>query len=206
MLTGAKFACARYKRVHASHRSGYELVAAKVKLLAVMGGKYPTSYSSGPECNFCGCAHADKPSAATAANATAYVFSHMPPEVKIIFSGFEVGVRVQSGAKLSTCANASNPCRQAMISYEGGTGRSRFSWDPLTTLVAVRGAVAGSCSECTDCAGHNVVDGSTGNNQWVNGTSTNETYLLLHDAEAAGAAIDELVCQPPKNMPRLHLH
>jgi hypothetical protein len=27
----------------------------------------------------------------------------------------------------------------AMINYEGGPDKSRFSWDPLTTLVAVRG-------------------------------------------------------------------
>jgi hypothetical protein len=146
-----------------------------------------------------GCAHADKPSAATAAAASGYVFAHMPEEVKVIFSGFEVGINVISGAKLSSCAAETNPCRQAMIDYEGGPNKGRFSWDPLTTLVAVRGAAGGSCSECTDCAGRNAVDPQTGNNHWVQGEASNQTYLILNDAKAAGDAIEALVCQPPKN-------
>lgn len=178
--------------------SGYDLVAQKVKILAVMGGKYPESNGQ-PECNFCGCAHADEASAATAAAATAYVTSHMPPEVKIIFSGFEVGVDVKSGGRLTSCAPESNPCRAAMISYMG-PNKGRCSWDPLTTLVAVRGAANVSCSECTNCDGVNSVDGKTGNNEWVSGPTSNQTYLLIHDIEAAGAAIDDLLCQTPKHL------
>jgi inosine-uridine nucleoside N-ribohydrolase len=180
--------------------TGVELVAKKVKVLAVMGGKYPKSDGQ-PECNLCGCAHADTGSAATAAAASGYVFSHMPPEVKILFSGFEVGLKVQTGARLSTCADATNPCRQAMLNYEHGPGKSRFSWDPLTTLAAVRGAAGVGCTECTNCSGVNKVDGKTGNNEWVPGPVSNQTYLILHDAKAAADAIDTLVCQPPKNPP-----
>ena len=46
---------------------------------------------------------------------------------------------------------------QAVINYEGGPNKSRFSWDPLTTLVAVRGAAAVSTEECSNCNGINVV-------------------------------------------------
>ena len=91
----------------------------------------------------------------------------MPPSVKLIFSGAEVGSRVFSGGALSTCAPVSNPCRAAMIAYERGEGKDRFSWDPLTTLVAVRGAHAAFTHECTDCDGKNIVDPVTGANQWV---------------------------------------
>lgn len=177
--------------------NGYDLVAEKVMLLAAMAGKYPAS-NGNPECNMCGGGGQDH---AIGSAASGYVFSHMPPEVKIIFSGFEVGVNVQSGAVLSDCAPKTNPCRQAMIDYEHGEHKSRFSWDPLTTLVAVRGATGANCSECTDCDGINHVDGNTGDNNWVNGSSSNQTYLILHDAKAAGNALDKLLCQPPKNAP-----
>ena len=35
----------------------------------------------------------------------------------------------------------------------------------------------------------------------VQGPKTNQTYLVLDDADKAGAAIDALLCQPPKNAP-----
>ena len=124
--------------------------------------RYPSSGSS-PECNFCGCYNgASESDASVAMHATAYVYSHMPPNVKIIFSGFGVGLQVQTGGVLSSCAPATNPCRRAFIDYEGGPGKSRYSWDPLTTLVAVRGAEAVGCKECTDCDGTVSVDQATG--------------------------------------------
>merc|ERR1712156_318077 len=104
--------------------------------------------------------------------------------------------QVQSGGALSKCAPANNPCRQAYIDYDGGN--SRVSWDPLNTLFAVRGAAASSCKECTNCNGANKVDSGTGNNQWVPGTATNQSFLVLTNAQAAGDAIDKLLCQPPK--------
>ena len=67
--------------------TGVQLMAQKVKTLAVMGGKYPTSHSS-PGCNLCGCYNiANAESAATAAAASAFVFEHVPSEVEVIFSG-----------------------------------------------------------------------------------------------------------------------
>jgi len=95
-------------------------------------------------------------------------------------------------------ATDTNPIRAAMVSFENGPNRSRYSWDPLTTLVAVRGAAAASCSECTDCDGKNVIDPNTGSNQWVRGAKTNQTYLILHDAKKAGDTLDALLCQGPK--------
>lgn len=134
------------------------------------------------------------------AAASAYVFSHWPASVKIIFSGVEVGEKVFTAGPIYDCVPASNPARLALIDYVG-YGNTRPSWDPLTTVVAVRGAASMSCSECTDCDGTNSVDAATGHNTWVPGPPSNQTYLVLHDAEAAAAAMDELLCKPPNSPP-----
>jgi hypothetical protein len=55
--------------------------------------------------------------------------------------------------------------------------QSRYSWDPLTTLVAVRGAAAGSTAECINCDGVNVIDPSNGFNKWQSGAKSNQTYV-----------------------------
>ena len=49
-----------------------------------------------------------------------------------------------------------------MVNYEGGPFKSRFSWDPLTTLVAVRGPQAVGTEFCSNCDGRNVIDADTG--------------------------------------------
>ena len=57
-----------------------------------------------------------------------------------------------------------------------------------------RGPAAAACSY-SDEGGRNTVDAATGTNKWVDGPPTNQTFLLLHNATAAGAAINELLCQ-----------
>lgn len=180
----------------ASPLTGYDLVAAKVKYLAVMGGKYPSSEGQGAECNFCG-GGADDASLATSREATAAVVGGMPPSVAVVYSGFEVGIDVQSGGRLSSCAPEDSPCRRAFEDYEGGPNKSRFSWDPLSTLAAVRGWANASCADSEDY-GTNTADAGSGENAWVSGTKTNQTYLVLVNGTAAGDALDDLLCQTPK--------
>ena len=177
---------------------GVELVRQKVRLLVAMAGTYPKSATLLPECNMCGCYNAATPQDILAASsASEYVFSRMPSEVRVIFSGSEVGLRVQSGGRLSSCQPVSCPSRAAFENFGGGPNRSRFSWDPLSTLVAVRGPEGAYTALCDDCAGHNVVNGTTGSNVWDNGKSTNQTYLVLRDAVKAGEALDNLLCRDP---------
>ena len=176
-----------------SSMTGYDLVAAKVRLLAVMGGKYPSS-GVAHECNLSG---GDGFDHKTASAASGYVFANMPPSTRILFLGFDVGVKVKTGGRLTQCAPVSNPLRQAFVDNQG-PGNDRCSWDPLTTLIAVRGAAAGACAECSDCDGTNAVDPSTGDNKWVPGPRSNQTYVVLQNATAAGIAIDDLLCTPPK--------
>eukprot|EP00312_Isochrysidales_sp_CCMP1244_P001800 CAMPEP_0196687984 /NCGR_PEP_ID=MMETSP1090-20130531/15735_1 /TAXON_ID=37098 /ORGANISM="Isochrysis sp, Strain CCMP1244" /LENGTH=457 /DNA_ID=CAMNT_0042026833 /DNA_START=42 /DNA_END=1415 /DNA_ORIENTATION=+ len=188
--------------------SGIDLVAEKVALLAVMAGKYPHSPQpakwGGAECNACGCYnYASDAAADTAAGASSYVVDHWPHTVRMVFLGFEVGANVRTGAVLETCAKVENPCRHAYMNYkeensnqwnqaEGG----RPSWDPLTTLFAVRGASGEGLSDCTDCNGVNRIDAKGGNNAWAPGRASNQSYLLLESGKVAQQAVDSLLCQP----------
>ena len=198
--------------------SGLELVRQKVELLAIMGGRFEGpggSHSNGPSCNTCGGGF-NMNNRRTASAASGYVAAHWPAASKIIWLGAEVGLAVQSGGlEFQKCAVAEacktkpwteqcDPCAAALITYEKAPDKSRFSWDPLTTLVAVRGAAAGSTTECTGCDtvkgccdGYNTIDAANGNNTWIVGPKTNQTFLILDDAEKAGAAIDELLCRAP---------
>ena len=60
-----------------------------------------------------------------------------------------------------------------------------------STLVATTAHVAVLVDDASIAA----VDAATGTNKWVDGPPTNQTFLLLHNATAAGAAINELLCQ-----------
>jgi len=180
-----------------SHLNGAELVARKVKLLAVMGGWYP----KGQECNLQGGNGADHPAGAAASG---FVFSHWPPTVRIIFSGAEVGEKVYSGRALPTCVPPNNPCRQAFAAAESwlmDAVKGRQSFDPLTTLAAVRGPEAVGSVDCTYCDGTNSVDPFTGGNAWIPGKKSNQSYLVLHDKDVAQRALDTLLCQPPRHSP-----
>jgi len=174
-----------------SNLSGYELVAKKVKSVFIMGGYYPESdlfsefnFNCGE--NFMGDAEECFSSAKTAV-------SMMPPQVRMVFSGFEVGFGVMSGGALTSCAAEDNPCRKAYIDVVG-TNHDRSSWDPLTLVAAVRGAAAVSCEE-TGVGGKNEVL-EDGNNFWINDVEggSNQTYLTLNDPVAPGLVIDELLC------------
>jgi hypothetical protein len=179
--------------------NGRDLVAKKVSLLAVMGGSYP----KGNECNLAG--GGDQGFGLhnhhVASAASSYVAANWPPSSAIVWSGVEVGLLVQSGGRgfQERCPRVAdpsvNPCAAAMISFEHGPDKSRYSWDPLTTLVAVRGAAAASTAPCEHCDGANVVSPKDGSNAWRSGPWANQTYLVLQDKAKAGEALDALLCE-----------
>lgn len=181
--------------------SGQELFKAKVRLLAVMGGSFPDSGGEPKGCNLCGCVFENASAARPACAASGYVSAHLPSEVNVVFSGGDVGEFVRTGGRLATCASSDNPCRRAYLDYLANPPNSppsstRPSWDPLTTLAAVRGAEAVGCSECTECDGVAWVDPLTGADKWIRGPASNQTYLELQNATMAAEAIDDLLCQP----------
>ena len=133
-----------------SDKSGRDLVRDKVSSIFIMGGSYPRSLV--PSFNF-GCADGLMGEAGECGGSAQAAVSLMPPEVRLVYSGFTPGFLVRSGGALTDCATPANPCRQAYIDYLGeGWNRSegtswhlvtydfRMSWDPLTLVAAVRGA------------------------------------------------------------------
>ena len=193
--------------------TGLELVAEKVAVLAAMAGNYPQSgcgrhVRSGPcwleaECNACGCFNdVDKASKATAAAASSFVAANMPSSVRVIYLGFRDGDAVRTGAAMESCAPSSNPCRLALLDFRDRAGwgwgpGGRSSYDPLTTLLAVRGVSREGMgfSECDDCDGVNYIDEANGANHWVAGPPSNQSYVVLQDRGIAQAALDALLCQ-----------
>jgi hypothetical protein len=138
-----------------SDLDGATLVGQKVKEIVWMDGMY----------NF-GCAEA-----ATShwlgddldCHGTAKVaVMNVPDNVKQIFSG--VGGNIISGGRLSTCAGDENPCRKAYMNW-CGYGNGRSSWDPLATVLAVRGAEATKLRD--NGPGHITVD-DEGREYWGN--------------------------------------
>jgi len=107
-----------------SPRNGRELVAAKVKAWVCMGGQFP----KGPEaCNM-----------RRDAAAAAYVVEHWPTPV--VFSGGELGIKIQTGAGLAKLP-ADSPVRRSYELYNGL--KNRASWDQTAVLYAVRGLDGG---------------------------------------------------------------
>ena len=162
-----------------------------------MAGTYP--YDDFPECNMSG-GCCNQHNSQVSSESSYYVNENWPAESKILWSGFEVGVDVITGGPdFQQCevATSDNPVVVAMIEYMGGPNIGRCSWDPLTTLIAVRGAMAGGCSECSDCHGRNYVDPNSGFNMWIFGKQSNQTYLVLQDNKVAEDAINNLLCQGP---------
>ena len=96
----------------ASPLDGVGLVRRKVKEWACMGGRFPASVESG-EFNL-----------ATYPEATAYVLFHWPTPA--MFSGFEIGVRVKTGARLiREHPPAGSPVSRAYLESPGArTGRA----------------------------------------------------------------------------------
>jgi inosine-uridine nucleoside N-ribohydrolase len=189
--------------------NGTELVTQKVRGLAWMGGRYPSSapdpeqpHFPSPEHNFgfhCGGAtpRCNNVSSDPIAPSTAFVVEHWPASVPIVFLGWEIGHPILTGAVMTNGTAANNPCRQAYIDHGNGlVGRS--SWDPATTLFAVRGAG----TFYTLVAGRNVVDPGTGNNAWhADAQGRAQSYLVQRaPIESVRDAINELLLLPPPSL------
>ena len=161
---------------------GSELVAAKVRELVVMGGQYPDSAShpDGKEYNF-----------AMDAKATYAVIPNWP--TPIVFSGYELGVDIVTGAILQEKTPPDNPVRTAYQLYNDGIGRS--SWDLTAVYFAVRG-LSDTWQLCGP--GYNEVY-PDGRNRWDPSTDHAHHYLLNAVSKTQiKALLDDLLTQPPQ--------
>lgn len=175
-------------------RSGLDLVAAKVRLLSVMGGEYP----QGHESNFA----VDGP-------ASQYVAEHWP--TPIMFSGFELGVDLLTGPRLFSEMPAENPVRVAYHLWDLHFAR-RFtpdfdpnsgiwphsSYDQTSVLYAVRGLQDYWSAETN---GRNLVQ-NDGSNEWLDSPDRDHAYLIERmPREDLAEIIENLMVAPPPAPP-----
>jgi hypothetical protein len=147
-----------------SSLNGLDLVKKKVARWVCMGGGFP---SSGGEFNF----NQDP-------DATVFAVENWPKPV--LFSGFEIGVSIHTGAKLALTSE-SNPIRRAYELAGGYVGSTRSSWDQTAVLAAIRDPqfywdleTTGYCSVAAN-----------GSNQWYSSPDSDHSYLIssVPDAE-----------------------
>jgi len=167
---------------------GQALVAKKVKRLDIMGGKYPpdaSKHAKDGEFNFM-----QDPAS------TALICSAWPTPV--LFNG--EGGSTSSGRRVTYEMPEHNPLTLAyMLSDSVGFAGDRLSWDPVSCLVAVRGAapwykiVSG---------GTNVADPVTGVNSWQAVGERKHSYLVLDrkrpKSEVEAALEDLMVAGKPQ--------
>ncbi|KAK0637405.1 inosine/uridine-preferring nucleoside hydrolase [Bombardia bombarda] len=151
-----------------SSLTGPELIAAKVSELVIMGGAYPSGY----EYNFWG----------DNASLAAHVVNNWKSPV--VFSGYELGETVESGARLMAEGPADDPMRAAYLYYT--YNHSRPSWDPLTVLYAMEGL--GDLFEYGNDIGYNYVT-ANGSNEWINNSDVrNQHWLKLKVTDDVASA------------------
>lgn len=113
----------------------------------------------------------------------------------IVFTGFEIGARIKTGARLHETSDK-NPVRACYQHYNGL--HDRESWDQTAVLYAVRGAQDyWTLSEPGHCLMHARVP--HGYNQWIPAAQGSHRYLLEQKSpEALGEVIETLMIQPPQ--------
>ena len=178
--------------------NGTELISKKVNLIVWMDGMY----------NF-GCAQAatdDWLGSDVGCHGSAQIaVMNWPSNVQQIFSS--VGGDVLHGSWLDTCAENGNPIKQAFDDWGvGSTGRS--SWDPITVMIAVRGAAGIHCIEI-DQGGYmevNEFGEETWNSPTATNTTTNTNINATHQSRisfenitlrsAISFELNQLLCKP----------
>ncbi len=158
--------------------AGADLVRRKVRLWSCMGGNYPAGKDAEHNFKFGG-------------QKTAQAINNWP--TPILFSGWEVGIRIITGANLAQLPSP-NPVRRAYELYNK-PGAGRYSWDQTSVLVAVRGH---DDWWRVHRGGYNHIH-EDGRNEWRAAPDKAHAYLVERaDPAEVGRAIESLMMQPPK--------
>ncbi|MGO1265592.1 MAG: nucleoside hydrolase [Microbacterium gubbeenense] len=159
--------------------SGHELVGAKVRELHAMAAEFP----AGREWNV----RLDPDAAQCVADSW---------PTPIVYSGYELGGAVHTGARLFTQTHSNNPVARAFEAHGAvGYGGTRPSWDQTTTYVAVRGT--GTLFDFSPPGRLSVQ--SDGSNDWREATDGRHRHLLPAVAPTTIAeAIEDLMVQAPR--------
>lgn len=151
--------------------TGAQLAQQKVKLLSVMGGKYPSSTTA--EFNF-----SQDPADMHTLVTTWTTQNGYPP---IYFTGFDSGSGVLAGPP-ATPNDTINPVLKEFELLGGG---NRGMWDSLAMLYAVRGLAFGGTTYFADNGdGTLSVDAASGNDTWSATPSSGHHYLTNVDSNA----------------------
>ncbi len=164
--------------------NGRELVRRKVKLWVCMGGSFP----QGREYNI----YKD-------AAASASAVSNWPGPA--VFSGYEIGARIRTGAGAAGLPTNS-PVRRAYELYNGL--KHRQSWDQTAVLYAVRGT-GGSAAALwgLKSGGTLEVNPLNGSNRWNAAADAGHAYLVEQEnPEKVARVIEELMLKTPPAQPR----
>ncbi len=157
-----------------SDLTGVDLVRRKVKVWVCMGGRFP----SGREHNVL-----------VDAAASVEAIENWP--TPIVFSGWELGNRVMTGARLRETLEE-NPVRRAYQLYNNLTHRQ--SWDQTAVLYAARGT-----GDYWDYSPRGrIVLAADGANEWVDEADGPHAYLVEKmPPEEVAAEIEALMIAPP---------
>lgn len=159
-----------------SRLSGKALVAKKVKELVVMGGTFP----EGREWNFF-----------NDVASTKKVVDEWPTEQ--VYSGFEIGVSIMTGARLDQTSRK-NPVRRGYEIYVG-PGNDRESWDLTAVYYAIRGGDE-LFTESTEPG--SVAVSPDGSNAWVPEPDRDQRYLTkVASDETIARVLEDLMLRPP---------
>lgn len=166
-----------------SDLDGRELARRKVRIWVCMGGKFP----EGREANLVN----DGPAAA-------YAIEHWP--TPIIFSGWEIGNEIMTGAKLRE-VSIGVPVRRAYELYNDLENRQ--SWDQTAVLYAVRGLDGGLADYWGVVSEGYLHVNHDGSNQWRTSPDKNHVYLVQKmDPQQIAVIIEELMLRQPVRKPQ----
>ena len=161
-----------------SSLSGRALIAAKVKTLVVMGGRFP----SGREWNI-----EQDPASAQA------VVDGWPTD--IVFSGGEVGDDIGTGYSLSSNTPLGNPVRRA-YEIHVGANQNRPSWDQTAMLFAIRGTAGGLFGLSTPGT---VAIAGNGDNSFTPSSAGRHRYMVKAKSDAdIASSIEALMIRAPQ--------
>jgi hypothetical protein len=162
-----------------SRLPGRELVRRKVRLWSCMGGRYPASKDAEHNFKFGGAK-------------TARAINGWP--TPILFSGWELGNRLVTGAAWPAGAAEPNPVRRAYELYLE-PGRGRQSWDQTSVLAGIRDPATWWTVRR---GGYNHVF-EDGRNEWRPAPDRDHAYLVEKaPPEEVVRAIEGLMTKPPR--------
>ena len=165
-----------------SKLSGKELVAKKVKKWVAMAGAFP----EGSEFNV-----------KQHAKASEYVIKNWP--TPILFSGFEIGVKIMTGSKVASKGSKNSPVhwtyKYCLETYDKKPVQTRNSWDHTAVLCAVRDPenyfyVVGNGT---------FICNPDGSNSWNPEKNSNHSFLVhKYPYQKIAGILDDLMLYEPK--------